>query len=161
MGFVDEHPQIKGVLWTAGMGHVGMEALGEVINGSVNPSGKLVDTYVYNFEDTPWWNNFGDFNYTNMDDMAYTSTSFITQQESTAYVSFINYVEGIYVGYKFYETAAAEGLINYDEVVQYPFGYGLSTPPSSRRWGTLQKQMEISPSTLPLPTPAAWQAKMW
>ena len=40
--------------------------------------------------------------------------------------SLVNYVEGIYVGYKFYETAAAEGLINYDDVVQYPFGYGLS-----------------------------------
>lgn len=39
---------------------------------------------------------------------------------------FVNYCEGIYVGYKFYETAAAEGLIDYDKVVQYPFGYGLS-----------------------------------
>ena len=39
---------------------------------------------------------------------------------------FVNYVEGIYVGYRFYETAAAEGLINYDDYVQYPFGHGLS-----------------------------------
>ena len=41
----------------------------------------------------------------------------------------MNYVEGIYVGYKFYETAAAEGLIDYDATVMYPFGYGLTTPP--------------------------------
>ena len=40
--------------------------------------------------------------------------------------TFVNYVEGIYVGYRFYETAAQEGLLNYDETVQYPFGYGLS-----------------------------------
>ena len=41
-------------------------------------------------------------------------------------ISFVNYVEGVYVGYKFYETAAQEGLISYDDYVQYPFGYGLS-----------------------------------
>ncbi|MFQ9763284.1 MAG: hypothetical protein ACLRYE_08615 [Gemmiger formicilis] len=40
--------------------------------------------------------------------------------------SFVNYAEGIYVGYKFYETAADEGLIDYDKEVVYPFGYGLS-----------------------------------
>ncbi len=40
--------------------------------------------------------------------------------------SFVNYVEGIYVGYRFYETAAVEGLIDYDKTVQFPFGYGLS-----------------------------------
>ncbi|MFR8353236.1 MAG: hypothetical protein ACLVB1_11860 [Blautia obeum] len=39
---------------------------------------------------------------------------------------FVNYVEGIYVGYKFYETAAKEGLINYEKTVQYPFEHGLS-----------------------------------
>ncbi|MBE5826828.1 MAG: beta-glucosidase [Butyrivibrio sp.] len=126
MGFVEDYPQIKSVLWAAGMGHVGMTALGEIVTGDVNPSGKLIDTYVYDMEQTPWWNNFGDFNYTNMDEYAVISTSFITGAEQRADVSFINYVEGIYVGYKFYETAAVEGLIDYDSVVQYPFGYGLS-----------------------------------
>lgn len=125
LGFIEDHPQIKSALWVAGMGHVGMEALGEIVTGEVNPSGRTIDTYVYDFEKTPWFNNFGDFNYKNMDDFAYTSTGF-TGVESTAYVSFVNYVEGIYVGYKFYETAALEGLIDYDKTVQYPFGYGLS-----------------------------------
>ena len=125
MGFVEDYPQIKGVLWSAGQGHIGMTALGEIISGAVNPSGKMIDTYVYDLETTPWWNNFGDFNYANMDDFKYTSVGF-TGTESTSIPSFVNYVEGIYVGYRFYETAAAEGLINYDEVVQYPFGYGLS-----------------------------------
>ena len=47
----------------------------------------------------------------------------------TAYegtVSFVDYVEGIYVGYKYYETASDDGVINYEDVVKYPFGYGLS-----------------------------------
>ena len=136
LGFVNDYAQIKGVLWTAGQGHVGMKALGEIVAGEVNPSARLIDTYVYDFEDTPWWNNFGDFNYKNMDDMSYTSTGF-TGVESTSYVSFVNYVEGIYVGYKFYETAAAEGLIDYDKVVQYPFGYGLSYTTFDQKMGEI------------------------
>ena len=124
-GFVKEYPQIKGLIWAAPGGHVGMTALGEVVSGKVNPSAKTVDTLVYNLKSTPWWNNFGDFNYTNMDEFKHTSVGF-TGTESTSIPSFVNYAEGIYVGYRFYETAAAEGLINYDEVVQYPFGYGLS-----------------------------------
>ena len=124
-GFVKEYPQIKGLIWAAPGGHIGMTALGEVVSGKINPSAKTVDTLVYDLKATPWWNNFGDFNYTNMDEFKYTSVGF-TGTESTSIPSFVNYVEGIYVGYRFYETAAVEGLINYDQVVQYPFGYGLS-----------------------------------
>ena len=124
-GFVKEYPQIKGLIWAAPGGHIGMTALGEVVSGKVNPSAKTVDTLVYDLKSTPWWNNFGDFNYTNMDEFKYTSVGF-TGTESTAIPSFVNYVEGIYVGYRFYETAAVEGLIKYEDVVQYPFGYGLS-----------------------------------
>ena len=110
LGFVEDHPQIKSVLWSAGQGHVGMKALGKIMNGEVNPSGKMIDTYVYDLKATPWWNNFGDFNYTNMKEFEYTSVGF-TGTESTAVPGFVNYVEGIYVGYRFYETAAAEGFI--------------------------------------------------
>ena len=124
-GFVKEYPQIKGLIWAAPGGHIGMTALGEVVSGKVNPSAKTVDTLVSDLKSTPWWNNFGDFNYTNMDEFNYTSVGF-TGQEATAIPSFVNYVEGIYVGYRFYETAAVEGLIKYEDVVQYPFGYGLS-----------------------------------
>ena len=53
--------------------------------------------------------------------------------------SFVNYVEGIYVGYKFYETAAEEGLINYDDVVQYPFGYGLSYTSFKQEMGPISE----------------------
>ena len=48
--------------------------------------------------------------------------------------AFTNYVEGIYVGYKYYETAAQEGAIDYDKTVQYPFGYGLSYTKLNRKW---------------------------
>ncbi len=136
LGFIEDHPQIKSALWVAGMGHVGMEALGEIVTGEVNPSGKTVDNYVYNMKDTPWWNNFGDFNYTNMDEFKYTSTGF-TGVESTSYVSFIDYVEGIFVGYKFYETADVEGFIDYDKTVQYPFGYGLSYTSFEQKMGDI------------------------
>ncbi len=125
LSFVEDYSQVKSVIWAASQGHVGFTALGEIIAGTVNPSGRTVDTYVRDFTKTPWWNNFGDFNYSNMQEFEYTSVGF-TGAETTAVPSFVNYVEGIYVGYKFYETAAAEKLINYDEVVQYPFGYGLS-----------------------------------
>ena len=124
-GFVKDHPQIKGLIWSAPGGHVGMTALGRIVAGTVSPSAKTVDTLVYDLKSTPWWNNFGDFNYTNMDEFKYTSTG-PTGEEATSVPSFVNYVEGIYVGYRFYETAAAEGLIKYEDVVQYPFGYGLS-----------------------------------
>ena len=124
-GFVRDYPQIKGLIWAAPGGHIGMTALGEIVAGKVNPSAKTVDTLVYNLKETPWWSNFGDFNYTNMKEFEYTSVGF-TGQEATAVPSFVNYVEGIYVGYRFYETAAAEGFLDYDSFVQYPFGYGLS-----------------------------------
>ena len=133
LGFVREHPEIKSVLWTGGQGHVGMTALGEIVAGEVNPSGRTIDTYVYNLKETPWWNNFGDFNYTNMNEFQAT-TSF---GGGAVIPSFVNYVEGIYVGYRFYETAFAENMagFDYDSVVQYPFGYGLSYTTFSQTMG--------------------------
>ena len=71
------------------------------------------------------YNNFGKFEYTNMADKAAKYKGF-TGDDVTAIPGFVNYSEGIYVGYKFYETASDEGLINYDDTVAFPFGYGLS-----------------------------------
>ena len=126
LGFIDEYPSIKGALWCPGTGQAGFTALGEILVGDVNPSGHLVDTYVYDLTTTPVFNNIGYMLYDNMEDHAYRSTDRNTGNEVVTLPAFVNYVEGIYVGYKFYETAAAEGLIDYDKVVQYPFGYGLS-----------------------------------
>ncbi len=122
LGFIDEYDQIKGALWCAGTGQSGFEGFGRVVAGEVNPSGRLVDTFAYELENAPTWNNAGFFAYTNMDDFKVEATQFSPEAVPT----FVRYVEGIYVGYKFYETAAAEGFIDYDTTVQYPFGYGLS-----------------------------------
>lgn len=117
LGWLDEYENINAAVWIAGAGATGFDALGSVLSGEVNPSGRLVDTYVYDLSATPAANNFGEFSYEN-------GTEISGSEEYT--VRFVNYVEGIYVGYKFYETAAAEGSIDYESVVQYPFGYGLS-----------------------------------
>ncbi len=124
LGFVDDYAQIKSVLWCPGPGQNGFNGLGTVLNGTVNPSGRSVDTFLYDLTATPLWNNTVPSIYDNMGEYDVALNMF--GMESTEKVAFINYVEGIYVGYKFYETAATEGLIDYDKTVQYPFGHGLS-----------------------------------
>ena len=121
LGFVDEYAQIKSVLWCPGTGQSGFNALGSILAGTVNPSGKTADTFVYDLTAAPTWNNFHGFSYTNADEFA--AAGFMIKSTTPR---FVNYNEGIYVGYRFYETAAAEGLIDYATTVQYPFGYGLS-----------------------------------
>lgn len=123
MDWVKNYPQIKGVLLCPGTGQSGFEGFGRVVAGEVNPSGRTADTYAADLTASPWWNNFGDFKYTNTSEFNSNASGF--DPEGTT-PSFVNYVEGIYVGYKFYETAADEGLIDYDKEVVYPFGYGLS-----------------------------------
>lgn len=124
LGWVENYDSIGAVILAPGTGATGMEALGEILNGTVNPSGKTVDTFVYDLTTTPAWNHTGNFAYTNVDDLK----SEIAQADASyeGNISFVDYAENIYVGYKFYETAAEEGVINYEKVVQYPFGYGLS-----------------------------------
>ena len=139
LGFINEYSQIKSAIWCPGTGQSGFEALGEIVAGTVNPSGKTSDTFVADLIATPTWNNFGYFKYDNMDEYAYTSNNFKTGEEETALPSFVNYVDGIYVGYRFYETAAAEGLINYDDTVVYPFGYGLSYTTFTQEMGAISE----------------------
>lgn len=130
LNFVEKYPQIKSVLWVPPAGQTGFSALGEILAGEVNPSGKTSDTFVRDLKTTPTWNNFGDFKYENMKEFG--TENF---EEGKTWPAFVNYVEGIYVGYKFYETAADEGLINYDDMVQYPFGYGLSYTKFDQKMG--------------------------
>ena len=122
LSFVNDYPHIKAVVNCPGMGRTGTYGLGRVLVGkgengeAISPSGHLVDTFVYDNFSAPATQNMGDFRY-----------------EGTNYY-YVNYAEGIYVGYKYYETryedyvlgANNAGDFDYSSTVLYPFGYGLS-----------------------------------
>lgn len=110
------------VVWVGMPGPYGLASFGKILNGSLNPSGRLVDTWVYDNDAEP--------------SSEWFSINKASNADKTYYV---DYVEGIYNGYRFYETAAAEkakiknthtgdvfDYSHYGSVVAYPFGYGLS-----------------------------------
>ncbi len=134
LGFLKDYSQIKSAIWCPGTGQSGFEGLGEIVSGKVNPSAKTSDTFVADLTATPDYQNFGSFVYDNMKEFA--GKAF--KGEAT-YPSFVNYVDSIYVGYRFYETAAEEGLIDYDKTVLYPFGYGLSYTSFSQKMGPVSE----------------------
>jgi beta-glucosidase len=139
LGFVNDYSQIKSVLYCPGTGQTGFDGLGEILAGKVNPSGKTADTFVADLFNTPSANNFGDFDYTNMTEFGVEN---MFAEGGMAYPTFVNYVEGIYVGYKYYETAYAEAVsgnmdFDYDAEVVYPFGYGLSYTTFSQEMGDI------------------------
>ena len=122
LGWMKDYPNVKAVLHVPGLGRTGTLGLGEVLVGenlegeSISPSGKLVDTYSFDNFSAPSIQNFGDFSYEG-DNFFYNA-----------------YNEGIYVGYRYYETRyfdkvtnrANVGDFDYDQTVAYPFGHGLS-----------------------------------
>lgn len=131
LGFL-ENENVDGALWIGATGSTGALAVGEVLRGTVNPSGKLTDTYAYDATSAPSFYNFGYFEYSNVgyeNNTPYAATAYTNPHGNYRYV---DYVEGIYVGYRYYETRFvdnATGLCDeeaYAQVVQYPFGYGLS-----------------------------------
>ena len=107
LGFLKNYSNVS-CLWIGQPGSTGCEAVGKVLTGVINPSGRLTDTYAFDALSAPATHDIVPVKYDNAS--GYT----------------IEYSEGIYVGYRYYETAANDGLINYEDVVQYPFGYGLS-----------------------------------
>lgn len=108
------------ILWIGAGGQQGLRAIPKLLNGTYNPSGRLVDTYVYDNFSSPAMVNFGNFSFSNIN------------EEARKY--YYNYAENIYIGYKYYETRYADkvagtgnaGDYDYDTQVIYPFGYGLS-----------------------------------
>ncbi len=135
MGWINDYEQIKALVVCPGAGATGFNSLGNVLKGTVNPSAKTVDTWVYDLTTTPYYNNIGHFAYDNTEDVAQAAKE--SWDAADGIVSFVNYTEGIYVGYKFYETAAVEGLIDYETTVQFPFGYGLSYTSFEQTMGEL------------------------
>ena len=122
LGFMDkEEFGIDGCLWYAGTGANGIESIGKILNGEINPSGRTVDTYAYDNFSAPSMQNFGDFRY-------------VDSKGKVVDNSYLNYGEGIYVGYRYYETRYEDSILETDNVgnyvysdeVMFPFGYGLS-----------------------------------
>jgi len=119
LGWVADYPNITAVLWAPGAGGDTCRSIADVLSGSVNPSGHLVDTFAYDAFSSPAMQNMGDMMLVN------------GGQDVEAGVF---YDEGIYVGYKYYETRYFDkamgqgnpGEYDYGQVVQYPFGYGIS-----------------------------------
>ncbi|MDC4232918.1 glycoside hydrolase family 3 C-terminal domain-containing protein [Actinomyces sp. B33] len=128
MGDIQADPGIDSVLLIGSPGLSGFNAVGKVIAGQIPPSGRTTDTWASDFTQDPTFVNFGDFTYEDL--AASYSSSALSSAASNATVTedapFVNYQEGIYIGYRYYETAAVEGFIDYDRAVVYPFGYGLS-----------------------------------
>ena len=113
LGFLEDDA-IDAALWIGSLGSTGFNAVGEILSGKVNPSGRLSDTYAYDLTTASAYWNAGNFTYANLKH------------------HYVEYAEGIYVGYRFYETRYVDNTTGvcdeaaYAKAVQYPFGYGLS-----------------------------------
>ena len=120
----DNTYSVDACLWIGDVGISGIDAVGEILSGKVNPSGSLADTYCYNNYSAPAMVNFVPVAYEGSDDDA------VPEKARTYMV----YQEGIYVGYKYYETRYEDyvmkkgnaGDYDYSADVAFPFGYGLS-----------------------------------
>ncbi len=123
-----EH-EVDAILSIGSLGASGANGVGKVLTGAVNPSGRTCDIWAADFTKDPTFANFGGKRYTDVSGY-YTKNANSTPSDGTAY--FVEYEEGIYYGYRYYETAAAEAAsgnysgFDYGKAVVFPFGYGLS-----------------------------------
>lgn len=130
LGFLDD-ATVDAALWIGGPGCEGCNSLGEILTGVINPSGRLADTYAYDLTSNPSYYNFGQFLYENTENN-YTLIFDNPPVFNGEHYAYVDYAEGIYVGYRYYETRWIDNETNecdeaaYQEAVQYPFGYGLS-----------------------------------
>ena len=112
-GFLDD-PLIDSALFVGHPGLTGTKAIAEVLAGKVNPSGKLVDTWAYDAKSAPSYQSFG-------------NDTTLTYSSGRSGSPFVEFKEGIYVGYRYYVTRAkTDDSFDYNEAVQYSFGHGLS-----------------------------------
>ena len=121
LGWLSDYPSIRSVLFVPSTGSYGILSLAGILAGTVNPSARTTDTFAVDASASPAAQNFGDYQY--LDESG----------EFTKY-NYVSYAEGIYVGYRYYETRYEDALLgqgnagdfDYDSQVVYPFGYGLS-----------------------------------
>lgn len=133
LNFLEDYPEIKSVLWIGFAGEAGTEAFARILNGTVNPSGRLANTWVSDNLSHPAVNNFlalsedgldwqeDSFHYEGLEPVE----SIMTGTSNRGF--FNHYSEGIFVGYRYFETRhATDENFDYDAIVLFPFGYGLS-----------------------------------
>nr|WP_297708230.1 glycoside hydrolase family 3 N-terminal domain-containing protein [uncultured Butyrivibrio sp.] len=121
LGWVEDYPNIHNVIYTGLPGTYGLYGLANILSGDVNPSGHLVDTYAYDAFSSPAVQNYGSYYY-------------LDENGEMTEHTYLSYEEGIYVGYKYYETRYEDAVLgqgnagnyDYESTVQYPFGFGLS-----------------------------------
>lgn len=132
LGWLEEY-NVDACLWMGNPGYYGLPGVVNILTGDVNPSGRLVDTYAADSKSSAAMQNFGEFRFANGDSLPTYSNRYVA------------YAEGIYVGYKYYETRYEDVVLgqgnadgtagmfaslgegwNYADEILYPFGYGLS-----------------------------------
>ena len=124
LGLPDQSSKIQAALWIGSVGNEGIMALGKILSGTVNPSGRTVDTYARDFTKDPTYNNFGNNNKNQGNAYLRDDGENISLANRNYY---IDYEEGIYVGYRYYETRAFTDVgAWWKNNVVYPFGHGLS-----------------------------------
>ncbi len=126
--------EIDAALWMGYTGEYGLNAIADILVGNVNPSGHLVDTYTFDNDSAPAVVGLYGADYTNynIEDTSKWFDVYNGQLDGNHH--YITYLEGIYVGYRYYETRYEDvimgtgnaGNYNYDEIVAFPFGFGLS-----------------------------------
>ena len=117
---------IDAAIWMGYPGDTGTVGLCNILNGTVSPSGHTVDTFAYDLKENPTWNNFGDNLITGDPAKGIVGgDEYCVDGEPELYY-FVDYEEGIYVGYRYYETRGANDEDWYNDNVVYPFGHGLS-----------------------------------
>lgn len=141
LGPIETIAGVDACMLVGGTGMNAATAVPKVLYGEINPSGRTADTYAYDFSTAPVYANVGIDGvgiYTNGSGLYPadgTKNGNVGTSELYEGVSYVDYVENIYVGYRWYETADAENFwhnvsneygTGYEGVVQYPFGYGLS-----------------------------------
>lgn len=127
---LEDDPGVSAILWLGGAGSTGFLSLGDILTGRVTPSGRLPDTWAADFKSDPTFPNQDDGSDCFVYDNAYTTLVSSDGWQDMARTPFREYEEGVYLGYRYYETAFEEGALtdyhNRTDGVLYPFGYGLS-----------------------------------
>lgn len=119
---MDGEYEVDAILWIAHPGERGFAALPKILTGEINPSGRTVDIWTSDFTADPSYQAIGEHRYTN-----YEVTSASYTDGGTFNGMYNEYMEGVYMGYRYYETAAeVDPSFDYDAAVVFPFGYGLS-----------------------------------